>query len=208
MWKAAGLAGALMAGLAGAAGADTPLDMFAPQYIAALGDPRATSGNDAETWGLWEKDPGPRGVMLSQFAELMATGGVAKAGWSYDPEGWWLEEHGLIMEAPSFPVPTGDYVVTGGRQVTALLTIAAPDAEGHQAWSLSDGATLHDVTHLGCRAAIYTAGVGPQACMPQAASPARFPVTPGAAMPPVEGCAKQDYQVLIVIGKKAASDGS
>jgi len=27
-----------------------------------------------------------------------------------------------------------------------------------------------------------------------------FPVAPGAAMPPVEGCSKQDYQVLIVIG--------
>ena len=27
-----------------------------------------------------------------------------------------------------------------------------------------------------------------------------FPVTPGAAMPPVEGCKKQDYEVLIVIG--------
>ena len=28
----------------------------------------------------------------------------------------------------------------------------------------------------------------------------KFPVEPGAAMPPVEGCNKQDYAVLIVIG--------
>jgi hypothetical protein len=27
-----------------------------------------------------------------------------------------------------------------------------------------------------------------------------FPIAPGGAMPPVEGCAKQDYAVLIVIG--------
>jgi hypothetical protein len=27
-----------------------------------------------------------------------------------------------------------------------------------------------------------------------------FPVAPGEAMPPVEGCKKQDYEVLIVIG--------
>ncbi len=27
-----------------------------------------------------------------------------------------------------------------------------------------------------------------------------FPVEPGAAMPPVGGCRKQDYDVLIVIG--------
>ena len=27
-----------------------------------------------------------------------------------------------------------------------------------------------------------------------------FPVAPGGPMPPVEGCNKQDYEVLIVIG--------
>jgi hypothetical protein len=27
-----------------------------------------------------------------------------------------------------------------------------------------------------------------------------FPIAPGGAMPPVEGCTKQDYAVLIVIG--------
>ncbi|MFN5995917.1 MAG: hypothetical protein ACK47S_06860, partial [Paracoccaceae bacterium] len=29
------------------------------QYIAALGDPGSTSGNDAQDWGFWEIDPGP-----------------------------------------------------------------------------------------------------------------------------------------------------
>ena len=29
-----------------------------PQYIAALGDPGATSGNGAQSWGLWSQDPG------------------------------------------------------------------------------------------------------------------------------------------------------
>ena len=32
------------------------------QFIAALGDPQATSGGGAETWGIWYVDPGPRGV--------------------------------------------------------------------------------------------------------------------------------------------------
>jgi hypothetical protein len=37
-------------------------------------------------------------------------------------------------------------------------------------------------------------------CSPTAAREDDFPVAPGAAMPPVANCAKQDYQVLIVIG--------
>ena len=32
------------------------------QFIAALGDPGATSGSGAQSWGLWPLDPGPRGV--------------------------------------------------------------------------------------------------------------------------------------------------
>ena len=38
----------------------------------------------------------------------------------------------------------------GGRETTTLLTVGA---EGQ--WSLADGATLHDVTHLPCRSARY-----------------------------------------------------
>ena len=72
------------------------------------------------------------------------------------------------MEKPDFPLPAGKYVVTGerdenvmkdgeqndefpgGRETTTLLTVGA---EGQ--WSLADGATLHDVTHLPCRSARY-----------------------------------------------------
>jgi hypothetical protein len=202
VWTAIGLAAVLaLPGMTASAGG-----LFSTEFIAALGDPTATSGDDAETWGIWVKDPGPRGVLLSDFSALTKAGGVAPAGWTFDAKGWWLEEHGLIMEAPAFPVPAGEYVVTGGRQVTAKLTIDAPDAAGHLHWALSDGATLLDVTHLGCRSAIYTADA-PQACSPEAAEQVRFPVTPGAAMPPVTGCKKQDYQVLIVLGVKPAVQG-
>lgn len=170
------------------------------QYIAALGDPAAVSGTGAETWGLWPVDPGPRGVRLSAFEELKAAGGVAPDGWQFDGQSWWLEEHGLIMEQPEFPLQPGRYVVTGNREVTAVLTIGAPDANGAQSWELGDGATIHDVTHLRCRAAHYVPEVEGNSCAPDAANRTMFPVAPGATMPAVAGCLKQDYQVLIVIG--------
>lgn len=169
------------------------------QYIAALGLSSATSGNDAETWGFWAVDPGPRGVWTRDYADLIANGGVAPDGWQFDGAAWWLEEHGLIMEAPAFPLPPGQYVVTGGREVTSVLTVAAPDAAGHQAWSLADAATIYDVTHLRCRAALYRAEAG-QSCTPDKTPTDVFPMSPGISMPAVEGCSKQDYQVLIVLG--------
>ena len=43
-----------------------------PQFIAALGDPDAGSGNNAHSWGLWRLDPGPRGVWLDNFEQLKA----------------------------------------------------------------------------------------------------------------------------------------
>ena len=46
--------------------------------------------------------------------------GVRPSGTIQD---WWLEEHGLIMEQPDFPVPAGGYLVTGGRDTTAVLTV-------------------------------------------------------------------------------------
>jgi hypothetical protein len=170
------------------------------QYIAALGDPGAKSGTGAEAWGLWPLDPGPRGVRLSRYAALKAAGGVAPAKWAFDASDWWLEENGSIMEKPSFPVPAGKYVVTGDRDVTAVLTIHPRDAGGAVRWELDKGATLYDVTHLGCRAARYTPAAGEPSCSPEKASQKDFPVTPGAAMPAVASCKKQDYQVLIVIG--------
>lgn len=170
------------------------------QYIAALGDPGSKSGAGAEAWGLWSVDPGPRGVRLRNYEALKASGGVALAKWRFDASDWWLEENGSIMEQPSFPIPAGKYVVTGGREATAVLTIHPKDAAGVTRWDLDKGATLYDVTHLGCRAARYTPAAGANSCSPERASQAAFPVTPGAAMPAVESCKKQDYEVLIVIG--------
>jgi hypothetical protein len=180
--------------------ADTNFVRIPTQYIAALGDPQASSGTDAETWGLWAIDPGPRGVYLEDYADLVANAAVAPDGWKLDPAAWWLEEYGRLMEAPSFPLPAGQYVVTGGRDVASVLTVEAPDAMGKQAWSLADGASVYDVTHLGCRAALYTQKETGKACTPDKAPINVFPMTPLEVMPAVEGCSKQDYQVLIVVG--------
>jgi hypothetical protein len=145
-------------------------------------------------------DPGPRGVRLSSYETLKAAGGVAPAAWTFDGSDWWLEEHGLIMEQPRFPLAPGKYVVTGDRQVQAVLTVHPKGDDGVQRWELSDNATLYDVTHLRCRAARYSPASAENSCSPDKAQQSAFPVVPGATMPPVEGCNKQDYQVLIVIG--------
>ena len=158
------------------------------QFIAALGDPKASRGSGASQWGIWREDPGPRGVHLSDWPMLKAMGGLAPSGWKFDSDNWWLEEHGLIMEAPEFPLPSGKYVVTGGRETQAILTVSGDD------WELSDGAALHDVTHLPCRSARYQAGD------PDSARQEDFPVTPGGQMPDVKGCTKQDYWVVFVVG--------
>ena len=181
------------------ASAETKFKRVQTQYIAALGDPGARSGNNAQTWGLWRIDPGPRGVWLSGYESLKDAGGVAPASWQFDGNDWWLEEHGLIMEQPQFPLAPGKYVVTGDRETTTVLTVYPKDAGGNQRWELGDNATIYDVTHLRCRAARYTPAAG-QSCTPDSARQAWFPVTPGAEMPPVAGCEKQDYAVLFVIG--------
>ena len=169
------------------------------QFIAALGNPGATSGSGAQSWGLWPLDPGPRGVELNSYKRLKDAGGVAPARWKFDGTDWWLEEHGLIMEQPTFPLPTGKYVVTGARDVTAVLTIHPTDRNGDRRWELDKGATLHNVTHLACRSARYTPATVSSSCSPAKVQKTAFPVAPGGAMPPVEGCTKQDYAVLIVI---------
>ncbi len=170
------------------------------QFIAALGDPAATSGSDAQSWGLWRVDPGPRGVRLDRYEQLKAAGGVAPAQWKLDSTDWWLEEHGLIMEKPDFPLPPGKYLVTGDREVTTVLTVHPVNEDGAQRWELDDGATLYDVTHLPCRSARYTPATSDNPCSPANAQKTAFPVTPGGPMPPIEGCNKQDYAVLFVIG--------
>lgn len=180
--------------------AETAFRPIPTQYIAALGDPGASAGSGAQSWGLWRVDPGPRGVELSAFEDLTSAGGVAPAAWKFDQADWWLEEHGLIMEQPEFPLPPGRYVVTGGRETTAVLTVHGAGDDGAQRWELDGGATIHDVTHLRCRSARYTPAAAGGSCSPAKARQSAFPVEPGGLMPPVEGCSKQDYQVLIVIG--------
>ncbi len=194
------LAGTVAFAVALPARADMKFTRIPTQYIAALVDPQAMSGDNAGTWGLWPIDPGPRGVRIRDFEKLVAADGIAPEGWRFDRDSWWLEEHGLLMEAPEFPIPPGRYVVTGGREVTSVLTVGAPDAAGRQAWNLADGATIHDVTHLRCRAAVYTAKNDQESCTPDKTPTQVFPMSPGRAMPAVEGCSKQDYEVLIVIG--------
>jgi len=106
--------------------------------------------------------------------------------------------------------------VTGDREVTTVLTVS-PDG----AWGLEAG-TLHDVTHLPCRSARYTpllkpggggdgsggasasgGGAPAPAAMitgtPADADQRDFPVTPGAAMPDVPGCHREDYWVVFVV---------
>jgi hypothetical protein len=170
------------------------------QFIAALSDPDANSGSNAHLWGLWRQDPGPRGVRLDGYERLIAADGVAPAQWKFDTTDWWLEEHGLIMEKPDFPVPPGKFLVTGNRQVTTTLTVHPMDNDGTQRWELADDATVYDVTHLRCRSARYTPATNDHSCSPSKALMSAFPVSPGASMPPVESCNKQDYAVLFVIG--------
>ena len=166
----------------------------------ALGDPAANSGSNAQFWGLWHQDPGPRGCMLKDYEKLKASGGIASAQWKYDDKDWWLEEHGLIMEKPIFPLPPGKYVVTGGREVTALLTIHSMDKDGVEHWELDRGAKLYDVTHLACHAARYTPAKSDDPCLPTMVQSTIFPVAPEVLMPSVKGCNKQEYAVLFVTG--------
>jgi len=199
---------ALLLASAGPAALAADLDLSAfqriePQYIAALADPQATSGTGAQSWGLWTLDPGPRGYRLDRFAQLQAAGGVTPSQWKFDPADWWLEEHGLIMEKPAFPLPPGKYLVTGGRQVTSVLTVHAQGKDGKQRWELAKGATVYDVTHLGCRAGRYTPAKANSSCSPATVKASSFPSEPGVPMPGVNGCRKQEYAVLIVVGLAA-----
>ena len=170
------------------------------QFIAALGDPSANSGTGAQKWGIWRTDPGINGLSFVLYDILKNAGGYAPGNWKFDVRDWWLDENGLIMEKPQFPVPAGKYMVTGEREVTAMLTIFPADENGEQRWELAKGAKLFDVTHMPCRSARYTPANGENSCIPANAVKASFPVDPGAIMPPVSGCKKLDYSVLIVIG--------
>lgn len=179
---------------------ETTFRRIPTQFIAALGKPEATSGTGAQNWGWWYKDPGPRGVWLVRYNDLIAAGGVAPARWKFDSKDWWLDENGLIMEKPDFDISPGKYVVTGNRETVAVLTIHPKDFSGDMRWELDQGATLHDVTHLRCRSARYTPATSTETCTPDKVSKAAFPVRRGGPMPEVAGCRMQDYTVVFVIG--------
>ena len=178
------------------------------QYIAALGAPDARAGTGAERWGLWRKDPGPRGVWLRRFDRLKTTGGVAPAKWTFDQKDWWLDENGLIMEKPDFSLPPGKYLVTGDRETLSVLTVHPMDSDGVMGWELGYGAKLYDVTHLPCRSARYQPVSAAAACTPESVKKGVFPVKPGHSMPAVAGCTKQDYAVLFVVAKATATQAS
>lgn len=179
------------------------------RFIAALGDPKASSGTGADKWGLWRDDPGPRGVYLRDYDRKFKDG-VAPGGWTLDKDSIWIEEHGLVMPSPGdLPkrslrkstkesLPYKRYVVTGDREVTTVLTL---HDDGR--WELAKG-SLYDVTHLPCRSARYTPASGSGSCVPTAEDQSVFPVKPGAAMPNLanSACDKQDYAVLFVLGEE------
>ena len=179
---------------------------IATQFIAALAEPGASAGDNAQTWGVWSVDPGPRGVRLSNYDKLKSAGNVAPAQWTFDDSDWWLEENGLIMEKPQFPIAAGKYLVTGDRDVVSVLTVHPRDDKGVQRWALGNGASLHDVTHLKCRSARYTPVSDSIPCSPANAPQSAFRVAPGAAMPAVEGCNKQDYAVLFIVAVEAENE--
>ncbi len=172
------------------------------QFIAALAEPDANSGNEANTWGIWVEDPGKTGVWLSLYPVLKAAGGYAPGNWLFDENDWWVDENGLLMHAPDFDLPAGEYLVTGEREVTTVLTVYPEAEDGTQKWELGDDASLFDVTHMPCRSARYTPLDGEQACSPANADLSDWRVAPGSEMPEIAGCQKQDYAVLIVIGVK------
>ena len=181
--------------------AQTKYKRIRTQYIAALAPSEATSGTGAETWGLWRIDPGPIGVWLRFYKLLQKAGNIAPAGWRFNINDWWLDENGLIMKAPEFPMPSGKYYVTNGEEHISLLTVDPPDSKGKQIWSLSDGKTIADVTHGPCRSTRYTPENGLGTCSPVNANQNVFPLKPGEDPPPVQGCKRKKYAVLIVFGK-------
>ena len=168
-------------------------------FIAALGAETATSGSGAQDWGIWYGDPATRSVWLSMYPLVRQMGGFTPANWRIVEDDWWLDENGLVMPPPNFPIPPGRYLVTGDREVTTVLTVEAPDDTGDMKWSLEEG-TLYDVTHLPCRSARYTPVGETGTCLPLGADKSMFPIPVGQPLPEIEACQKKDYSVLIVIG--------
>ncbi|MEZ5801516.1 MAG: hypothetical protein R3D29_14980 [Nitratireductor sp.] len=123
------------------AGAEEKFQRSEIQYIAALVDPNAVSGDNAQEWGLWEVDWVRVVCRFPGLASLMAAGNIAPAGWKFDQSAWWLEEHGLIMEAPTFPLEPGVLASSPavGRETTSVLNVEAPRCRGEAglgAWQM------------------------------------------------------------------------
>ena len=181
-----------------ALGQNTRFRRVRSQYIAALGAEDATSGDNAHTWGHWPEDPGPIGVWLRDFEKLEANGGVGPKGWQFNRDDWWLDENGLLMMSPNFPMPSGRFLVTNAIDNVAMLTVAAPDADGKQSWELSDGRTLYDITHQKCRSARYRPTSEGADCTPANAQKSAFPLSPGEDPPSVADCDRLVYAVPII----------
>lgn len=179
-------------------GQNVRFNRVASQYIAALGPEDATEGDNAHTWGHWATDPGPIGVWLRDFETMQATGGIGPTGWKFDKDDWWLDENGLLMKAPVFPMPAGMFLVTNGTDNIAMLTVDEPDSAGKQGWRLSNERTLLDVTHLKCRSARYRPASDGADCTPANADQAAFPLPPAQDPPAVENCDRQVYAVPII----------
>mmetsp|Transcript_53042 Transcript_53042/g.121808 ORF Transcript_53042/g.121808 Transcript_53042/m.121808 type:complete len:116 (+) Transcript_53042:124-471(+) len=109
------------------------------------------------------------------------------------PEPLPLQRYVREGEVMRLIAPEKRYVVTGDRDITAVLTVRA---DGR--WELSKG-TLYDVTHLPCRTGVYTPTAS-DSCKPLASMQGAFPVKPGARMPTFDGCATVDRAVLFVVG--------
>ncbi len=170
------------------------------QYIATRARPSERRGKGAQNWGFWSQDPGPRGVWVNRYDKLAASGGKAPAQWQFDEAEWWLDENGVLMEKPVFPIPAGRYLVTGNRTMMSVLTVKPMDETGDMAWRLNFGASIYDVTHLECRAGRYTPVGDVATCTPKDVDQSVFPIKPGTWMPAVPGCHMRDYAVLFVVG--------
>ncbi len=72
-------------------------------------------------------------------------------------------------------MPAGQYLVTGDREITSVLTVHPASADGQQRWELADGATLYDVTHLRCRSARLHAGEGGRLVLTHGGARGRLP---------------------------------
>ncbi len=172
------------------------------KFIAALGDPNASSGTGAETWGIWHDDPAQRAVWLKYYPIVKAAGGFAPGNWQVNDDDWWMDENSLIMQPPEFPVPARKYIVSGDREVVTTLTIHPKNENGVMAWELDDNAALYDVTHLPCRSARYTpVNNGSGTCIPTNADRNLYPLQPEDETATISGCQKQDYSVLLVLAE-------